>query len=129
MDIKNKVRQMACGAAFALSQAGTALAADGNETKSGFTISGAFSSVISGVSSSLQTALQYAFDNVSSAAWGALVLGILLIVIKAGLSHFSTDSNPADAARHETALTGILRIAAIAVVAVGIIYMLHQKFA
>jgi hypothetical protein len=126
MDIKNKIRNVACGGVLALMQAGNALAADGS---GGFTISGTFSTLLTGISSTMSEAFNYAFNNVSSAAWGALVLGILIIVIKAGLSHVGTDSNPADAAKHETALVGILRIAVIAVVAVGVIYMLHQKFA
>lgn len=125
--ITNKIRNLAGGAIFALSQTGTALATGDKE--SGFTISGTFKTFLSGVSPIMNEALQYAFDNISSVAWGALVLGILLIVIKAGLSHIGTDSNPADAARHETSLIGVLRIAGIAVVAIGVIYMLHQEFA
>jgi hypothetical protein len=125
--IRQKIKTLACGGIFALMQAGTALAADGES--SSFTISGTFSKLTSGTSAVIQDGLQYAFDNVSSLAWGALAIGILLIAAKAGLSHLGTDSNPADAAKHENAIVGVVRIAIIAVVGIGIIYMLHQKYA
>lgn len=127
-NIKNKVRNLACGGIFALTQAGTALAAEGDST-SGFTITRAFNSLLTGTSDTLKEGLQYLFDNVSSAAWGALALGILILTAKAGLSHFSADGNPADAAKHENAIVGVVRVAAVAVLAIGVIYMLHQKFA
>lgn len=127
-NIKNKVRNLACGGIFALTQAGTALAAEGDST-SGFTITRAFNSLLTGTSDTLKEGLQYAFNNISSVAWGALAIGILLLAAKAGLSHFSADGNPADAAKHENAIVGVVRVAAVAVLAIGVIYMLHQKFA
>lgn len=127
--IKNKVRNLACGGIFILMQAGTALATEGNKKSSGFTISGTFSSLLTGTSDILKEGMQYFFDNVSSAAWGALALGILILTAKAGLSHFSADGNPADAAKHENAIVGVVRVAAVAVLAIGVIYMLYQKFA
>lgn len=128
MDIKKKVRQMACGGIFAIMQAGTALAAEG-ETSSGFTISGTFSKVTSGISSVLQEGLDYAFDNVSSLAWAAIVIGICILLAKAGLSHLSTDSNPADQAKYEGAIVGSLRVAGVAIFAIGVISMAYTKFA
>lgn len=124
--VRQTVKRLACGGIFALMQAGTALAAD---EKSGFTITRAFNSFIAGISPTLQDAFSYAYENISSAAWGALVFGILLLVIKAGLSHVGTDTNPSDAAKHESAIVGVLRVAGVALLAVGVIYMLHQKFA
>lgn len=127
--IKHEIKTLACGAMFALTQAGTALAADGNSTSSGFTITSAFTTLLEGTSNTLQEGMQYAFDNISSAAWGAVGLAVLILVIKSGLSHVTGEGNPADQAKYENAIIWSVRVLAVAILAFGVIYMLHQKFA
>lgn len=125
--IKNKIRNLACGAAFALSQAGTALAAE--DEKSGFTISGTFDKVIKDISPVMKEGLEYAFDNVSSLAWGAIVAGIVILIAKAGLSQLNTESSPGEAAKQEGAIVALLRVLGVGIFAAGIVAMAYIKFA
>lgn len=126
MKITNKIRNLACGAFLALSQAGNALAAEDNTT---YSMRGKFETLLTSAPDLLKGALLFLYDGISGIFWPLVVIAIFAVGIYAALSNAGSGGSPSDQARHENKIVGILVIVGMTIGGAAVVYILYANFA